>query len=414
MNKEKTLPVIDPKSIHPNAFLRDSVKTKQALELIAKLAKVTDNLTQKDIRKWRQAWQVAINVENPVRIYLLDIYVDTMIDLHLSGIIQQRKSQILQRKFKLVDDKNKEDQEKTKLFQTKWFKDTVDLALDSVYWGYTLIELGNLLYGPIMKFEKATLVPRKNVIPEAGVVIMQQGDSINKGIKFREEPYASWIIEAGRADDLGLLLKLSPHAISKKNVMAFWDQFAELFGMPIRYAETISRDDKETVKIENMLENMGSAAWGIFPTGTSIKLLESTKGDAFNVYDKRIDRANSEMSKGVLSQTLTTEQGNKGSQALGNVHQDVADDVTNADADFIKELVNDQIIPLMLKHGFPLEGYTFDWDDQDSMAPDIEMKLLDVYDVDPEYYIKKYNYPILGKKATPAGKPVKQRDDFFF
>lgn len=412
MEKEKTRKLNEP--IRNMAILRDQVRKKEAIDLLAKLVQVTDNLTQKDIRRWRQAWQAAINRENPQRAYLYDIYVDTMIDLHLTGVINQRKAKILQQKFKLVNEKGEEDAEKTKIFQTRWFKDLMDYSLDSIYWGHSLIQLGNIIQDKIMRFEKVSLIPRKNVIPEFGVVINKQGDTPAQGMRFREEPYLSWTIEAGRPGDLGLLLKLTPHAISKKNVLAFWDQFGELFGMPIRYAETLSRDDKETAKIENMLENMGSAAWGIFPTGTTVKLLESTRGDAFNVYDKRIDRANSEMSKGILSQTLTTEQGQKGSYELGKVHKDVADDIIKADGDTIKDLVNDKLIPLMIRHNFPLNGFTFDWDISEELNPQIEVQLLTNFDVDPEYYVKKYNYPILGKKEQLSPPNIKNRDDFFF
>ena len=42
---------------------------------------------------------------------------------------------------------------------------------------------------------------------------------------------------------------------------------------------------------------------------TEIEFVESGKGDAFNVYDKRIDRANSELSKLIIGQTMTIEDG---------------------------------------------------------------------------------------------------------
>lgn len=60
---------------------------------------------------------------------------------------------------------------------------------------------------------------------------------------------------------------------------------------------------------------MGAAAYGLFPEGTTVDLKESTRADAFNVYDKRIDRCNSEISKGILTVTMTMEDGASLSQS---------------------------------------------------------------------------------------------------
>lgn len=84
----------------------------------------------------------------------------------------------------------------------------------------------------------------------------------------------------------------------------------------------------ERSRIESMLENMGAAAWGLFPDGTDIDIKESSRGDAFNVYDRRIDRANSEMSKGLLNQTMTIDNGSSLSQS--EVHLEVFENVCAA------------------------------------------------------------------------------------
>ena len=58
----------------------------------------------------------------------------------------------------------------------------------------------------------------------------------------------------------------------------------------------------------------------------------------------------------------------------------------NADADFIRDLVNDQLIPRMLKHGFPLKGLRFNWDESVDYTPEqqvaYESMIADRYEVD--------------------------------
>ena len=172
--------------------------------------------------------------------------------------------------------------------------------------------------------------------------------------------------------------------------------------MPIRIAKTTARDPKDRSQIENMLSSMGAAAWGLFPDGTDIDIKETTRGDAFNVYDKRIDRANSELSKGILNQTMTIDNGSSLSQS--EVHLEVFENVVEKDADLVKDIVNDQLLPRMVKHGFPVKGLHFEWDDSVDYTPEQQLEyekmIADRYEVDPKYFIDKYGVPIIGKKTV--------------
>lgn len=360
-------------------------------------------LTKKDIGDWRQAWQMAISVDNPDRRRLYAIYIDALIDLHLSGCIDQRRGFLHKKSFRLVDRAGKENEQATELFESTWFKDVMDHYLDARLWGHALLQFGDVttIEGK-MRFDSVQLVPREHVRQEFGVIVREPGDEPTRGVDYRSSRMADWCLEMGKPKDLGLLLKLCPHAISKRNALAFWDQFAEIFGMPIRIGETNSRDKKELTRIEDMLSGMGAKAWGLFPEGTQIKYVESQKGDAFNVYDKRVTRSNSEMSKGILGQTMTTDDGSSLSQS--ETHLEVLQNIVDSDADGFRDLVNDSLIPKMIRHGFPVTGLRFDWDESIDYTPTeqvaIETMLLNGFDVDPAYFEKKYNVKILAKKKA--------------
>ena len=363
-------------------------------------------LTKKDIAQWRLAWGLAINVDNPQRLRLYDIYVDALADLHLSGCIVQRTEMVMKKAFRLVSIKDsKENRALTETLECAWFKDFMRLSLESRYWGHSLIQFGDIVNGA---FEGVTLVPRRHVVPEYGVIVKNAGDEWKKGFPYREGKLAEWVIEAGGAQDLGLLLKCAPHTISKRNMTAFWDTFGEMFGMPLRIAKTISRDKAEQSLIEKALEGMGAAFWGLFPDGTDIEIKETTRGDAFNVYDRRIALANAEMGKGILGQTLTIEQGDKGARSLGEVHLSVLKDIVEADADFIRDLVNNRLLPFMARHGIDVAGHRFEWDNSIDYTPEqqraIEQMLLSAgYDIAPEYFADKYNIPL---EKRSAGKEL--------
>lgn len=387
---------------------RDVQVTERAKSLIVDLVKTNALLTKKDIAKWRMAWQMAISSENPKRNNLLDIYDDNTADLHLIGAIRNRKLKVIGKPFKLVDKKSgKEDPVITALFKKHWFKKFMSLSLDSIFYGHSLIQLGDIISDDDgMAFSDVKLVPRRHTSPEFGMLLKNTSDEAKKGIDYRKT-FADWAIEVYEdTDDLGLLNPLSHECISKRNMLAFWDQFGELFGMPVRIGKTLSRDQKDINKVSDMLDKMGASSWGVFPEGTSIEIVETTKGDAFNVYDKRIERANSEMSKAILGVTMTMDNGSSKSQA--QVHENVTDDIAAADADFLADLVNDKLKPVMNRHGFKLENYRFEFDESYEYTPtemlEVEKMLLEYYDVDPVYFIEKHNIPITPKAAqtTPA------------
>jgi len=382
----------------------DKVRLKS---MMVELVNQSQSLTKKDLQTWRTAHQMALNVENPRRGPLYDVYSDVDIDLHVTGCIGQRKGFVKRKSFKIVDRAGKENKEATEIFESKWFKDFMSNALDSRYWGHSLIQLGDVVsVDGKMGYSHTLLVPRKHVIPEYGVIIREQGDEWKQGYDYRTGPLSEWVIEAGGTHDLGLFLKAAVQTIPKKNMMSFWDMFGEMFGMPIRIGKTTTRNAQERSKIESMLSEMGAAAWGLFPEGTEIDIKESSKGDAFNVYDRRIERGNSELSKGLLNQTMTIDNGSSLSQS--QVHLKVFENVIDDDADFVRDLTNDSLIPRMIRQGFRLKGLRLDWDESIDYTPEqqvaYETMIADRFEVDPKYFIEKYNVPIIGAKKVQLVK----------
>lgn len=378
----------------------------EARSIIMALARTTDALTRKDLADWRAAWQLAINVDNPNRRRLYDIYSDVSVDMHLSGCIQQRSGYVLSRSFKLVDAKGSENTEAHHFFDQEWFDHLVDIILDTNYWGHSLIELGPLTTDGdgCLTLSDVYLVPRRHVIPEFGRCVVNVGDDWRSGIDYRRPPYAASLIEVGHADDLGLFLKAAQATIPKKNALSFWDAFAEIFGMPMRVAKTATRDPKEWQRLQSMLQDAGSALSMITSADTDIQFVESGKGDAYNVYDRRIDRANSEISKLIIGQTMTIEDGSSLSQS--QTHLQVFMNLVERDRKLIRNVVNNQLIPRMVALGFPVAALRFEWDDSVDYTPDqqlaYETMIADRFEVDGDYFAQKYNIPVGDRRNSPA------------
>lgn len=369
------------------------------------LQRTTDALTRKDIADWRAAWQMAINVDSPNRKRLYDIYRDIEVDAHLSGCVAQREGFVTAKSFKLVDAKGKKDEQALHYFDQAWFKRLCRLVLDSRYWGHSLIELGDVVTDGdgCPCYSRVALIPRKHVIPEYGRVITDLGQDWTTGIDYHEPPFSGWLIEAGQPDDLGLYLKAAQHTIPKKNMLAFWDAFGEIFGMPLRVAKTSTRDEKERKRINEQLAALGFAGSAVLPLDTELEFVESSRGDAFNVYNERVDRANSELSKLIIGQTMTIEDGSSLSQS--QTHLQVFQNLIDSDADMLRDVVNNQLLPRMVSHGFPVGNLRFDWDDSVDYTPEqqvaYETMIADRYDVAPKYFAEKYSMPV-GDRRNPT------------
>ena len=144
---------------------------------------------------------------------------------------------------------------------------------------------------------------------------------------------------------------------------------------------------------------------------------KSTRGDAFNVYDKRVDRANSELSKLILGQTMTVEDGSSLSQS--QTHLEVFENLVESDRHLLADIVNNQLLPRMAAHGFPVKGLRFEWDDSVDYTPEqqvaFETMVADRYEVDPQYFAAKYNMPVGQRRnaltTTDNGKDGKDNKD---
>ncbi len=384
-------------------------------KIVIDLQRQTDYLTQRDLKAWRQAHQLALSVENPNRQRLYDIYRDVDLDLHLSGCIGQLQGFIMGKSFKLTDGNGDPDEEALKYLETAWFKQFIRYVMEARYWGHSLIELGDVITREdgTLSIDGVTLIPRKHVIPEYGRVTVIAGGTWQDGIPYREEPWSDWLVEVGAPDDLGLYLKAAIQTIPKKYALAFWDSFAEMFGLPIRVAKTSSRDQKDIDGLGKMMENMGSKAWAVLPSDSEIELKESSRGDAYNVYDKRVDRANSELSKLVLHVTMTIEDGSSLSQS--QTHLKVLDNLIYEIADLVRDTVNDQLLPKLVKLGFPLKGLRFDWDEPLDYTPEqqkaYEEMILNNFEVDGSYFADKYGMPVGERRnISPLTEPATQEN----
>ena len=111
-----------------------------------------------------------------------------------------------------------------------------------------------------------------------------------------------------------------------------WWAFAEVFGMPIRVGKYgPNATDEEIGTLVNAIANIASDAGAAIPESMQLELIETAKGNGGDtLFENMAQWADSQISKGVLGQTMTADNGSSQSQA--NVHNEVRGDIQRDDA----------------------------------------------------------------------------------
>ena len=134
--------------------------------------------------------------------------------------------------------------------------------------------------------------------------------------------------------------------------------FAQIFGTPIRIANYSDKVSSETIQlVEQLLQDMGSSGYLAAPEGVKIQVLEALKSAGENPQKTLIDAADIICDILILGQTLTTTQGSRGSQSLGNIHKDVRDEKIRAVAKRVAKLLTLQLIRPICRKNFGDERF---------------------------------------------------------
>lgn len=142
----------------------------------------------------------------------------------------------------------------------------------------------------------------------------------------------------------------------KKNTMKFWAIFNEKFAMPItlaRMPKGQEKDDAAKAKVDDFLDNLQSETGFRIPEGFEVEFLEAVRRSEVT-YDQFIERCNKEISKLVLGQTLSSEEGKRGqgSYALGQAHLSILDIYVFFDMLLMEAVVNKQLVRAVMDYNY--------------------------------------------------------------
>lgn len=302
-----------------------------------------------DIGTYMTAVRSFENVDYSRRVKIYDLYSEILLDAHLSSVINKRKSAVLSTPIEFQRNGVPDDAINEQL-RSPWFYHFLSDALDAVYWGGTLCQF--FWNDKWMDYE---LIPRKHVDPVKRLIIRHQTDTQGESWDAFDD-----LLYVGEPESLGLLAAAAPYVIYKRNTMSDWAQFSEIFGMPIREYTYNSDDEEARNKLTDDAYDTGSLGVYVHPEGTTLKFIESgNKTGSSDLYKSLSEFCNAELSKLVLGNTLTTEAGNKGTQALGTIHKSVEERIQTTDRHFLLNILNYDMSDIFQRMGINTEGGEF-------------------------------------------------------
>jgi SPP1 gp7 family putative phage head morphogenesis protein len=356
-----------------------------------------------DMEDWEAALNMAKNLLRPDRTRLMDLYDSILKDAHLGSVMETRVLRVVRGKFMLTDADGKPRPDLLHLLETQWFEDFLQYVTEALFFGHSLIELGELARPGELR--QVNRIDPRNVLPYQGIVARRRGEET--GYLFREEPLRSYLIEVGRPDDLGLLERVAPVAVVKKYAIGSWSAFVGTYGIPSRWIKTRGNDARRVKQLETVMQNMMSSAYAIIQGDEEFGIAPTPAGDPVKVFDDLVSRMNSEISKRILGQDGTTDNKDaSGTYGSLKVLAGVAEDRHAADKASAAYVVNQELLPRLTALGYPFKGIRFAWDAMQDLSPteivDAVSKLGLVFDIDPEYIEKRTGIRILGARRMPG------------
>jgi len=353
--------------------MNPELRTKDNKNLTNYPAPVQLQRIRQDIMSWREALNEAENVWYPHRVKLQKLFIDTVINGHVSACIDRRKDLTLLRKWEFVDRNGKVDQKTTDMFMDtvkgqsqnkEWFNKFLNHGLDSIYFGYSLISLGDVVDG---EFPDLDIVKRWNVSPDR-MNVTNFTYSIS-GAKFEDEPYKDWHVYVKTYNDIGtsksgygLLYKVANYEIFLRNLIGFNGDFVELFSQPYRVGKTTKKaGDPDYDAMAGAMQQMGSSGWALIDPQDEIEFLETALGGTgykgYTDFELRLEK---KISKIILghADAIDSVPGKLGNSGEKSPAEKAMEDKQTKDGAFIANVVNNGLLVNMRNLGFAIPEET--------------------------------------------------------
>jgi len=332
-----------------------SAPTKQ--DISSNIAPVQFQRIRHDVNLWREAIREAEMAILPFRVRQQRLYVDTVLNPHVQACMLRRKELTLLREFEIIDKSGEVNEEATEFFKQQWFEHFSDLALDSIFYGYSLIQLGDIINGDIQDIQ---MVRRANISPDRRcVTVFEYAIS---GINFDDEVYGKWLCYIPTLTEIGiskcgygLLYKIANYELYLRQLFQQNADYCEMFAHPFRLGKTDKvQGDADHNKLVAMMQVMGSQPWGLIGKNDELDFISDKSGTGWQSYGAFSKMLKDEISKVILGHADAVDsraQGLGDGKSSESPAKIALDDKQTKDGRMMEHIVKKILIPKLVGLG---------------------------------------------------------------
>lgn len=308
---------------------------------------------------------------------LIDLYESSLQqDAHVRSVIETLESQILGDRYMLASLNSKgkyiKDIGETKKIQGSSFDKIIKGIVEAKLYGYTLLEINPDIDPFTGKLSNINIVERRNVLPDQKTVVKRQGIWLpNWNIMSTTYLNNYVLISTG---DLGLFSATTPLILAKKFTVANYVNFSHTYGQPIIHGKTQSENNIDRKNLANEIANAAQNKVIVTGLDDEIDIKTFTMSNSEKIYTGLIDFVNSEVSNLILgseSMAGATQSYVGSTQA----HQDIFRDRIEVYRRFIENIMNEEIIPRLVKMGYIKSGLEFKYSNRLEMDSSAKIEL---------------------------------------
>lgn len=360
---------------------------------------------EKTIDDWIMAVTSATDPDDPRRGLLYRFYQSLYNDEHLQTTIDNRVLPVQQAEFNLVDDNGNEDEEAKKLLDRPWFHQLIRICFLHQLQGVSLADISHL--DENLEISHVEEVPMSNYIPQQMIIVKEESDKT--GWSYKDGALEPYYVQFGNAWALGMLNELSIIILAKKLGLGSWMNYIEKYGIPPVFVTSDRQDKKRLDELFEMMLDFRNNFFAVLSGNEKVEYGKEAGGNTTNAFLPLEERCDNQISKRLLGQTGTTENG--AWEGTAEVHERVEKSRHEYDKMIFQFYFNYIIIPKLMKISpvyKPLERLKLKWDDTESLSITeyIEAinKLAYTFEFDHEEVAKKTGLPIIGQKKNPGGE----------
>jgi len=307
-----------------------------------------------------------ILIENPDSVLVrkgrdYTVYNELLRDDQVHSTFQQRRTGVTAASWTVepasesAQDKRAADFLTEQLQHVKW-DDVTDKMLYGIFYGFAVAEAMWAMDGGLVGLDAIKVRDRARFKFDAEHRLHLVDTLHPQGLLLPERKFWTYTAGGSHHDNpygQGLAHSLYWPVFFKRSDIKFWLVFLEKFGMPttvVKLPAGQMQDPKQLEKAKAVLASIQADSGAVVPDDMTWDLIEAARSGTAD-YDGLCERMDKAISKVVLSQTMTTDDGSSRSQA--EVHSDVSHAVIDSDSDLINESFRRTVATWLTEWNFP-------------------------------------------------------------